>query len=267
MAMRSAASAALVWQRRIDRARELRDRPSTAVEPLRFYELVLAFQAGVAKDSGAVFDSARTVRDQVDLDFAVSRRDELLTLAATHGPKELANRAQELRRRSESTWKTILDSAITGPFHEYSLDDFFSRACIQPIAEKLQRQIPADANYLKSACPACGGLPQLSILRPEGEGASRSLQCSFCLREWLFRRIICPSCGEEDKEKLPCYSAPECGHVSVEACEACRKYLKSVDMTVDGHAEPLVDEAAVAALDVWASERGYTKITRNLIGF
>jgi len=267
MGSRSISSSAWVWQRRIERAQELANRPSTAIEPLRFYELILRFQAGVAKDFEAVFDASRSLREQIDGEFAASKMVLVLALASEHGPHTLADRAKELRRLDKEASSELLECGIANEFRENLLDEFFSRACIQPIAEKLQAQIPTHEHFFKSSCPACEGLPQLSILRPEGEGASRSLQCSFCLREWLFRRIICPSCGEEDKEKLPRYSAPECGHVSIEACETCRKYLKSVDMTVDGHAEALVDEAAVAALDVWATERGYTKIVRNLIGF
>jgi FdhE protein len=87
------------------------------------------------------------------------------------------------------------------------------------------------------------------------------------LKEWLFRRVVCPWCGEEDKEKLPRYSAEECSHVYVSACDVCKRYLKSVDMTIEGRAEPLVDEVALAALDVWVSERGYQKIIPNLMGF
>ena len=53
----------------------------------------------------------------------------------------------------------------------------------------------------------------------------------------------------------------------VEACDNCQRYFKAVDMTIDGLAVPLVDEAALAVLDVWASGLGYTKIIRNMIGF
>ncbi|HUK91878.1 MAG TPA: formate dehydrogenase accessory protein FdhE, partial [Blastocatellia bacterium] len=127
-------------------------------------------------------------------------------------------------------------------------------------------QLPKDSIYTSSVCPACGGLPQLTVLRPEGEGASRWLMCAFCLREWPFRRIICPGCGEEDKEKLPRYSAEECDYVHVEACETCKRYLKAVDMTVNGLAVPLIDEVALAVLDIWAGEHGYSKVIRNLIG-
>jgi FdhE protein len=257
----------LDWQHRLERARQLRDRPATAVEPLRFYEFVLRFQADVARGFHGAFDPALSLREQIDGGFAASKMAAVLTLTSKHGPGELAKRAQELRYLKSADWERMFDSAIAGHNPENALDDFFARACLQPMAEKLQREIAADAHYLGSICPACAGPPQLSILRPEGEGASRWLQCSFCLREWNFRRIICPACGQEDKGKLPRYSAPECGHVSVEACEGCMNYLKSVDMTVDGHAEPLVDECAVAALDLWATERGFRKMVRNLIGF
>jgi formate dehydrogenase accessory protein FdhE len=251
----------------MERARALGNRPYTALEPLHFYELVLRFQAGMGEGLEVAFDFARPLREQIDREFVMSTIDEIRELALKHGPKALADRARELGRLNKDAWVKMLESAMASKVPENALDDFFSRACLQPIAEKLQVQIPAYQHYLKNICPACGALPQLSILRPEGEGATRSLLCSFCLREWTFRRIICPSCGEANKEKLPRYSDPECGYIAVEACETCMRYLKSVDMTVEGYAEPLVDEAAVAALDLWATERGYKKIVRNLIGF
>jgi len=165
-------------------------------------------------------------------------------------------------------WLRLGEAAlVAGQCILSAADDFFTRACLQPMAEHLQRQMPKVADQLPHICPVCAGLPQLTVLRPEGEGSSRSLVCSFCLCEWAFRRIICPWCGEEDKEKLPRYSAEECTYVHVEACDTCGRYLKAVDMTINGHAVPLVDEAAFAVLDVWATGRGYTKVRTNLLGF
>ena len=43
-------------------------------------------------------------------------------------------------------------------------------------------------------------------------------------------------------------------------------YLKTVDLTRQGNAVPLVDEVAGAPLDLWAREHGYHKIELNLIG-
>jgi FdhE protein len=63
------------------------------------------------------------------------------------------------------------------------------------------------------------------------------------------------------------YSAEELKHVRVEACDSCRTYIKTVDLTKSGRAEPVVDEMAAIPLDLWAGERGYTKLQPNLLQF
>ena len=117
-----------------------------------------------------------------------------------------------------------------------------------------------------SACPLCGGKPQVGALRPEGDGGKRSLICSLCATEWTYRRIVCPRCGEEDVQKLAVYSAKEFSHVRVEACDTCNTYIKTVDLTKDGRAVPVVDELATIPLNLWAIEHGYLKLQNNLLG-
>jgi FdhE protein len=116
------------------------------------------------------------------------------------------------------------------------------------------------------ACPTCGEKPVAAVLRPEGDGAKRFLLCSLCFTEWEFRRLLCPNCGEEDKDKLPVYTAEEFPHIRVEACDTCKVYLKSIDLTKNGLAVPEVDELASVVLDVWATSHGYTKLQVNLFG-
>jgi len=81
----------------------------------------------------------------------------------------------------------------------------------------------------------------------EGDGAKRALICHLCRLEWPYRRVICSNCGEEDKEKLPVYIAEQIDYVRIDACDTCRTYLKSVDLTKDGFAVPEVDEIATVA--------------------
>jgi FdhE protein len=99
-----------------------------------------------------------------------------------------------------------------------------------------------------------------------GDGGARSMVCSFCLAEWNFRRIICPGCGEEDNRKLPVFTASDFDYVRVECCDTCKTYIKGVDLTKNGRAEPVVDELASAPLDLWAREHGYAKLQSNLLG-
>lgn len=259
------------WEKRIRRARELRDQHSAFASALRLYEEVLAFQHSLASASSTVeFKSGAPLREQIDPEFAASYMSSILRLTVEHGPEALGREARLLEQEGEKRWRNIMETALIRASRAPGLnaiEDFFARACLQPIAENLQAYLPPDPNYSQHLCPACGGWAQLSVLHTEGEGASRWLLCSFCLREWLFRRVICPGCGEQDKEKLPRYSTELCAHVHVQACDTCKRYLKAVDMTIDGRAVPLVDEAALAVLDVWAGGQGYTKILPNLLGF
>ena len=139
---------------------------------------------------------------------------------------------------------------------------FYQRVLAQPRAERLRKA--AEGNG--PTCPSCGSKPVVGVLRGEGEGAKRSLICSLCALEWPYRRVICVNCGEEDKEKLPVYLAAQIEHVRVEACETCRAYIKSVDLTKDGFAVPEVDEIATVSLNLWADEHDYAKIETNILG-
>ena len=90
--------------------------------------------------------------------------------------------------------------------------------------------------------------------------------CSFCVGEWEFRRIVCAACGEEDPDKLPVFTAGDFDYIRLECCDTCKTYLKTVDLTKNGRAEPIVDELASGPLDLWARERGYAKLQANLLG-
>jgi FdhE protein len=142
---------------------------------------------------------------------------------------------------------------------------FFARVIAQARMEERARAAEVKGS-VQPLCPFCGEKPVAAVLRPEGEGGKRYLLCSLCFTEWEFRRLLCPNCGEEDKEKLPVYTAEEFPHVRVEACDSCHVYLKAVDLTKNGLAVPEVDELASVALDLWAAEHGYTKLQTNLFG-
>jgi len=138
---------------------------------------------------------------------------------------------------------------------------------LQPYAEYLADHTEWTApSGTPSVCPLCGGKPQVGALRPEGDGGKRSLICSLCGTEWAYRRMVCPACGEEDVHKLSVYTAKEFGHVRVETCEACHSYIKTVDLTKDGLAVPVVDELATIPLNLWANEHGYLKLQNNFFG-
>ena len=256
------------WDIRLLRVKELADLHKPIASALRFYHLVLGLQAEISSRSRLVFNPGLPLRSQIDVNTVVSELPALLSLSAQHGPEPLREAAHQWNSSGEQKWIQAIQSALDPARPQFAgPEDFFTRACLQPVAENLQLQLSEDTYTGNNVCPMCGGLPQMAVLQPEGDAAGRRLFCSFCLRHWAFLRLICPWCREEDKEKLPRYSSEEWPAVHVEACDTCRRYLKAIDLTVDGLAVPLIDETAFSVLDVWAADRGYTKIAPNLMGF
>jgi FdhE protein len=263
------------WQRRIARAEKLGAEYSFASEILRFYSAILRFQARFYAEVEPSIVPARGNSENAE-PFArplpaslAGRFGELLSVVRNSGPESLRRSARELEDSGEASHLRLLESfwqeggmasRATGS------DDFFARAFLQPYAAALRaRSNLRWTGPAPFACPFCKRKPSVGILRPMGDGGLRSLVCSFCLAEWEFRRIVCPGCGEEDYKKLPVYTAEELKHVRAEACESCRTYIKTVDMTTGGLVEPLVDEMASIPLDVWVQEQGYAKLQQNVL--
>jgi len=217
------------WQRRIDRTKVLAIEYPAAAEILRFYRELLVFQSDPKSNVG-----------------------DLLALLKLNGTGVLVERAAKLTLPTED-WD-----------REDPVNIFLLRVLEQPAYEQKARESQVDTRTVQSTCPFCFDKPLVAILRPEGDGGRRTLQCGRCFTEWEFRRVLCPNCGEEDREKLPVYRVEEFPNIRVEACDACSHYIKAVDMTRDGNAVPEVDEIASLSLDLWAQEKGYEKMAPNL---
>jgi len=257
------------WDKRVERAAALARRFAYAGEILGFYGAVLDLQRKIYHHipaqtitPAADIDSFRQ-QLEAQSDHALRYLAELVALVERKGTAKLAKEAEAVRAASNEQQREMITLYAIQSEGEHP---FFARTLLQPIAEWLAQCVPSQ-NVTLSTCPVCGVRPQAAVLRPEGDGGKRFLLCSLCLTEWEFRRILCPVCGEEDHKKLPRYTADDYNWVRVEACDTCHFYLKSIDLTVDGLAVPLVDEVATAPLDVWATGHDYQKTEPNLMGF
>lgn len=260
------------WSRRIDRAVELAERNPWANEILSFYSRILRFQRDLFEATrvggSQSVDLPTTFRSRLDLHEAAERVPCLAAIVREHGPVKLAEQATRLRDLPDEAILPVLQQWLNDPDAPANGQTFFARVLLEPQAERLARSTAIlHRTVAGNQCPICQSNPQMAVLRPEGDGGKRMLLCSLCHLEWEFRRVLCPACGEDNHEKLPRYSADGTPAVRVEACDTCKVYLKSVDLTVDGRAVPEVDEVATAPLDLWAAERDYHKLVLNLMGF
>lgn len=243
------------WDRRIERADELAARHPFAAEALSFYARIAGFQKSLY---ASLEDGRGSLHGELELSILLPWFPPFLSLIQSIAPPPLARSTAGLRSE-------VLEEFWRGGGQLTAAETLISWTFLQPYAEHLADQAgPVETQ--SALCPLCSRRPQVGVLRQLGDGAKRSLICSLCATEWEYRRIVCPACGEENVDKLPVYVAEQLAHVRVEACDTCRHYIKTIDLTKDGRAVPVVDELAAIPLSLWASEHGYTKLSPNLLG-
>jgi FdhE protein len=269
---------------RIQRAELLTGRYPASSEILSFYKNIAEWQRRFYESlpklwgKQPVAPANGAIRSELNVPILLAAFKEFLMHMNRVGPGPVALRARFVKDEAESRWATILEQAWSEGLHEFEtqavanddrepLDDFMTRAFLQPYAEFVAgAMLPPALAMTVCRCPRCNSLPVAGVLRPEGDGGKRMLLCAQCSQEWDFRRILCASCGEEAEEKLPVYVAEQFPHIRMDCCDTCKCFLRTIDLTKDGNAVPLVDDIAAVPLSLWAEEKGYRRIQLNLLG-
>jgi FdhE protein len=261
------------WDARIARARHLAAGSAHGREILDFYRDLAEQQRSLAARVRRPREEAPDFADAVDLEAASAAAPGLLDWLRRQGPPRLAQGAATIDRVSVREWRERLRQRLVAddgePPEPEVLTAFAVEAVLQPFAEAaavLRRgRRRQGAGARTAVCPVCGSRPSVGALREEGHGARRTLVCGLCLTEWDYARVVCPSCDEERFDALPVYTADSLPHARLEACDSCRTYLKTIDLTKDGLAVPVVDDLASVPLDLWAREHGYHRLRPNLL--
>lgn len=274
------------YRARIQRAELLSSRYSFALEILDVYRHIATFQKDFSEElprlwgKQAIAPANGQLRSELNLPLLLEPFSRFLSLIVRRGPKPLAAHARQSHAQGETHWAELLaqfweTGLLEAPAESQQLEtsigepleEFLARAFLQTYAEfVVTAMLPPVPPMTVSRCPRCNALPLLGILRSEGDGRKRYLLCSFCSQEWEFRRIFCAHCGEEREQQLPVYIAEEFPHIRAEACDTCKYFIRTIDLTKDGNAVPLVDDLAAIPLGLWAEENGYKRIQSNLLG-
>ena len=264
------------YDARIARAEVLAGNYPFAAEILSYYTRVCIAQKrlrgeleGSLKRDGV--PGAAELREQIDVDMVAAQARGLLESLEKHSPQPLSESIAEFLGRSEAWRATALQDYVSkGGTDEPagdSREELIAAILVQPYAELLAARMANPPAVIEgNLCPKCAARPVAGVLRVEGDGGKRFLLCSFCGSEWEFRRILCAYCGETRESSLPVFVAEKFPHLRVEACDTCRHCLRTVDLTKNGNAIPVVDDLAAIPLALWAEEYGYTRIHNNLLG-
>ena len=258
---------ARVFDARATRADVLASEPSVDAEPLRFAAILLRAQG----EAAAAIRSGHSVRALAgdpleDLPSISAPLRSVLRAISRERAEPIAESARARADEDDRTFGTRLGVFWKGGLS--SAEDGLSRALLRPYAETLRGlSVPAKRPRTRGRCPACGGGPGVGRRRSaESQGAVRTLLCALCGLEWTTPRIRCPGCFEAEPAKLPAFTSDRHPNVRIEACETCRRYVKTIDTSLDERILPEVDDLRSLALDLWARLEGFERLEPGLAG-
>jgi FdhE protein len=258
---------AAAFERRAARATQLLASAPLVAEPLAFAAGLFRLQGRLAAAILARSEDAAFTGTAADFPRLLDLLPPLLTLAVEKGPPELADAAKARHVDDQATALARLGIYWSG--EREAREDYLSRAFLRSYAEVLAALgVTLERPRHPGHCPACGNGAVVGVRRevPESMGAARSLVCALCGTEWPFPRIRCAACDEQDPAKLPSFQTAAHPAVRIEACEICRHYVKSLDLTLDARPLPEVDDLASLAMDLWAIEEGWTRLEPGWAG-
>ena len=191
------------WDARIERANQLAAAYPSASEGLHFYERLTRFhrtlysQIEVACGASKRARPMAMLRQEFDAFLLLPHFAPFLSLVVEIAPAPLAQFARKLRARGGSDWQQMLlrfwQDGSGAPANSDPFETVLSWLFLQPYAEYLADHTDSKPPLgTPSICPVCGGKPAVAVLRPEGDGAKRTLICALCATEWNYRRIVCP---------------------------------------------------------------------------
>jgi FdhE protein len=165
----------------------------------------------------------------------------------------------ELLDAAESSDAPGADAESPDEGRGFDLIGFFLEESLRPAMELTAERYAATispSGWTEGYCPVCGKEPKIGALKEE-EGR-KFLFCNQCGTEWLFRRIKCPFCGNEEQKNLSYFTVNSDERYRVDVCDVCKRYVKIVDLR-NSNKEPDLDieDIATLHLDMLANEEGY----------
>ena len=136
---------------------------------------------------------------------------------------------------------------------------FLGKMALKPFLDRLRSLVSPGLNkkgWKRGFCPLCGSEPCMARLLKNG---MRLLHCELCGEEWRFPRLQCPFCHNSAQETLGYFTVDGEERFRVVFCEACGRYIKTVDERTFEQPTPLeLDYLTTTHLDLLARENGFS---------
>ncbi len=236
----------------LDRLQEWRESSGAPPELVEFYGRLLDIQRKAEQEADASPLNVNAIRDRLNtglpalkldelqLDWSLAQRTfiELFALFSEYPELfgELDGSLGEVTpsglKKVADEWlggeRTLLAQPATGVGQQ--LLEYIIQAALRPLMLSYSRLVSGHVDrelWRRNYCPVCGGSPDFAYL--EKERGARWLVCSRCDTEWLFQRLECPWCGNQDQKTLGYFTDDEALY-RLYVCERCKNYIKAIDL-------------------------------------
>jgi len=131
----------------------------------------------------------------------------------------------------------------------------------KPLFEMIAQEVAREegrSSWSRAICPICGHEPDMAKL--EKELGKRILHCPLCDSEWVFRRLQCPFCLNDNQDTLRFFFTDQESPYRVDICDECGRYVKTVDERKLAEGQEVcfaLEDIATIYLDVAAWEEGF----------
>ncbi len=119
-----------------------------------------------------------------------------------------------------------------------------------------------EESWQEKYCPVCGSYPDMAEIVDKLEG-KRYLHCSLCEHRWVYMRLSCTVCGNDDMKSLGYFNLSDKEDpYRIDYCDTCHGYIKTLRISKmhDPSAFDIVIENIMTAyLDSAAMEKGYLR--------
>ena len=206
--------------------------------------------------------------DELDLDWSLLQATfvEVTSAFAKHPklfgpvPKSLVETGGHHHYLKEAVraWyeMTRLPTAVVPDGVDECLLEDIIQATLKPFLVGYSKALLSSVNqerWRRGYCPICGGSPDFAFL--DKEYGARWLLCSRCDTEWLFQRLECPYCGNQNQNTLA-YFTDDDRLYRLYVCEQCTQYLKAIDLR-QAKEEVVVPAERLFTLGIDAQARDY----------
>ena len=250
---------------------------------LEFYQRLLraqsSFEQRIALRKSGLSNKAASERlehglplvsfDELALDWSLLQEAlNEVTAAFADFPELFGEIPQGLRELSEAalikeavkTWfeEAKLPDAMVGDEINKHLLEAIIHATLRPFLTSQAKALLGlvkQEHWRRRYCPICGGSSDFAFL--DKDIGARWLLCSRCDTEWLFQRLECPYCGNQDQNTLA-YFIDDKGLYRLYVCEQCHTYIKTIDLR-QAASDVLLPLERMVTLDIdkQGQEKGY----------